>query len=336
MEAFIKKRVFYNKRIFLEKTLPKEGEILVKVGDKVLPFNVLGLTYLSLASKDVAIPRGSKLMVADGEKVSFDQVLSVKKKFLGRQEVRCPFSGVVEVRPDGGVTVHCPVEKFNLVSGIEAKVVKVCEKLSVLLETDAVVVRGIWAVGSESVGEVKYLENGGEILKTKDLNADDLGKIIIFAGFVSAAVLQKAKAVGVAGIVCGTLESVSGSYPVNIMTTEGFGPARMPASLRQFFSSLPSKTAVLSPQRRSLLIPGLPGEKFPSEEASTGPVQIKPGATVQILSWPYFGQEARVVNLLGPHAFESGIVAEAVSLKLTPSAEEIIMAAANILILEQL
>lgn len=334
MEAFVKRRIFYNKHIFLEKTLPKEGEILVKSGDKVLPFNVLGHTYLSLSSRDVKLPPGTKIMVADGEKVSFDQVLAVKKKFFGKEEVRSPFSGIVQLKPDGVVAVHSPAERFNLVSGIEAKVVKVCDKISVLLETDAVIVRGVFAQGCESVGEVKLIENGSDVLKTKELSADDLGKILVFPGFVPGPVLQKAKTVGVAGIVCGSLESVAGVYPTNILATEGFGPAMMPQSLRNFFSALSVKTAVISPERLSLIIPGLSGEKFPQDEGEAGPVPLKPGASVQILSWPYFGQEAQVVGILGPHTFESGITAEAVSLKLAQTSEKAIMAVANILILE--
>jgi len=334
MEAFVKRKVFYNKHIFLEKTLPKEGELLVKVGDMVRPFDILGYTYLSLNSKDLKLPAGSKLQVSDGEAVAFDQVLSRKKKFLKNEEIRAPFSGVVQIKSNSALAVHTPAEKFNLVSGIEARVVKVLDKLSVLLETDAVVVSGVWACGVECVGEIKILENGAETLKTKDLSADDLGKILVYFGYVPEPVLQKAKTVGVVGVVCGSVEMSQHSCPINVIVTEGFGPALMPKGLRSFLTSLSVRTAVISPERRRLIIPGLRDGVFPEEETNPHSCEIKPGMTVQILVWPYFGQEAEVVEIIGPYAFESGIRADAISVKLSGSGEVVKIAAVNVLILD--
>lgn len=334
MEAFVKRKIFYNKRVFLEKTLPKEGELLVKVGDLVKPFNILGYTYLSLNSRDLKLPKGSKVLVADGESVSFDQVIARKKRFIKTDLVRAPFSGIVQIKPDNVVTVHSPAEKFNLVSGIEAKVVKVLEKLSVLLETDAVVVSGVWACGTESVGEIKILDNGSNVLKTKELSADDLGKILIYSGYVPDPVLQKAKTMGVVGFICGSVELTAHSCPINVLATEGFGPATMPKNLRTFLSSLSVRTAVISPGRKCLIIPGLKEEKFPEEGGNPRVYEIKPGMVVQILVWPYFGQEAEVLEIIGSYTFESGIKTDALSVKLLGSGEVVKIATVNVLILD--
>lgn len=334
MEAFVKKKIFYNKRLFLEKTLPKEGEITVKPGDLVRPFDILGYTYISLNKKELKYPLGAKIMVSDGEPVVYDQVLVSKKRVFKSEQVKAPFSGIVKIDSGSKLYLYSPAEKFNLVSGIEAKVVKVIEKLAVLLETEAVIVGGVWSCGVESVGEIKIIENGNHTLNSKDLDAEDLGKILVYFGYVPESVLQKAKTIGVVGFVCASVENASHTCPINVLATEGFGPAVMSKNLRSFLSSVAVRTAVISPQRKQLIIPGLRDEKFPSEETTPEIREIKSGDLVQILVWPYFGQEAEVLDILGEHTFESGIRTEVISVKLTDSRETVKIPAVNVLILD--
>ena len=334
MEAFVKRKVFYNKRVFLEKTLPKEGEIQVRVGDLVKPFDILGFTYLSLNSRDLKLPEKSRLLVADGEAVSFDQVLAERKGFIKKDIVRAPIAGLVQVNSVSSISINSPAEKFNLISGIEAKVVKVLDRLSVLLETDAVVVSGVWSCGTECVGEIKIIDNDGSYLKTRDLSVDDAGKVIVYFGYVPDPVLQKARTIGVVGVVCGSIELKEHACPINLLATEGFGPTVMPRSLRNFLSSLNLRTAVISPERKTLIIPGLKEETFPEEGGNPRALELKPGMTVQVLVWPYFGQEATVLETLGPHTFESGIASDAVSVKLIETGEEVKISVVNVLILD--
>jgi hypothetical protein len=108
----------------------------------------------------------------------------------------------------------------------------------------------------------------------------------------------------------------------------------MPRSLRNFLSSLNLRTAVISPERKTLIIPGLKEETFPEEGGNPRALELKPGMTVQVLVWPYFGQEATVLETLGPHTFESGITSDAVSVKLIETGEEVKISVVNVLILD--
>lgn len=318
----------------MEKTLPKEGNISVKAGDLVKPFDILGYTFLSLNKRSLSVPQGARIMVGEGESVTYDQVLSKKTRFLRSIILRAPFAGIVHIDSDLQLSLFSPAEKFNLVSGIEARVVKTVEKLSVLLETEAVVINGVWSYGVEAVGEIKIIDTGGQSLTTKDLGADDLGKIVVFYGYVSESVMQKAKTIGVAGIVCASLEKFDHSFPLSVLCTEGFGPAFMPKKLREYLVSFSVRTAVVSPMRQQLIIPGIKDEGLPVEEEMVGRREILPGMLVQVLAWPYFGQEAVVTEIIGDYLFESGISVPALSVRLIESQDLIKIPVENVLILD--
>lgn len=318
----------------MEKTLPKEGEMLVKRGDLVRSFDILGQTFISLNKKNLMLPPGAKIMVEDGDSVSFDQILAIKRSFLRTWSLRSPFSGTIKIKDRSALEISSPPEKFNLVSGIEARVYKVVEKLSVLLETDAVVVDGVWASGVEAVGELKIIDNGGQLLETRDLGADDLGKIIVFSGCVTQSALKKSKALGVVGFVCASLENSEENPALNVLVTEGFGPAFMPRKLWQYLSPSSLRTAIISPGRKQLIIPGFKEETLGEENVSAKTQELKIGILVQVLAWPYFGQEAEVLELIGDFIFESGLSAPALLLKLINNNENVKMPVENVLILD--
>lgn len=307
---------------------------MVKPGDLVKSFDVLGNTFLSRTSKEFNLPPGAKVLVQDGEAVAYDQILAKKVGFLRSLKFRAPFAGTVRLESNTFVRLISPPEKFNLISGIEARVVKVVEKLSVLLETEAIIVEGVWGAGEESVGELKVIDNGTGLLTTKDLGADDLGKIIIFFGFVSEGVLQKAKTVGAAGIICASLQKLDQSYPLTVLATEGFGPTSMPRKLREHLLSFSLRTGVISPVRRQLIVPGLKDENLPSTELIGSKKEILPGSLVQVLVWPYFGQEGEVVEVLQESTFGSGIRAPSLSIRLLTTHDLITVPSVNVLILD--
>ena len=128
MRVFVKKQVFYNHLVFLERTLPKEGEMAVRIGDLVKAFDVLGHTYLSRLAESVPVPKGAKIMVRDEEAIITGQVLFKKSGFVRREAYKAQHGGIVGLR-ENKIEVYSQPEKFNLVSGIEAKVAKVIEKI---------------------------------------------------------------------------------------------------------------------------------------------------------------------------------------------------------------
>lgn len=335
MEVFIKKQLFYSPIVFLEKTLPKEGEIVVKVGDLVAPFDVLGHTYISLTRRRLALPKGTKLLVQDGELIGVGQILAKKSKFIGGQVFTAPFSGLVKIEEDGrALEISSSPERFNLVSGISARVAKIISNLSLLLETSATLVQGVWAVGPEIVGEIRFLEEppGGSL--TKGLGPESVGKIIVYPGFVNDAFLQKAKTLGVTGVVCGAVESRLEESWLTVLVTEGFGKAEMPRKLAQSLKQASLKTAVISPARNQLILPDYPDSGLSLKDRFTLRREAKVGDLIQILNWPYFSEEAVVEQLLGPTLFESHITEEALLVRRVKKGELVKIPAANVVIID--
>lgn len=333
MEAFVKRQVFYNQKFFLEKRLPKSGEVLVRVGDVVKPFDVLGFTYVSRLARKVLVPVGARLLVSEGEMVTADQVLAVRPGFIKKQEILAPLAGTVQLK-DRELTVLSPPEKFNLVSGIAARVAKVYGKLAVLLEASGTSLKGVWSCGVETVGEIKVLETGGEALKASHLEAQAAGKILVFPGLVSLVVLNKARALGAAGFVCASLELEDKSCPLNVLVTEGFGPAVMPTRLKFFLSTLKIRAALISPARQELIIPDLKIESTTFEPDLPWRRSLNKGDLVQVLNWPHFAQEAEVRQILNDFRFESGINAPTVLVRLIKSGQEVHVPVTNVLLLE--
>lgn len=335
MEVFVKRQIFYALRVFLEKTLPKRGEILVRTGEAVKPFTVLGHTYLSLFKKRWPLRKGSLVVVGDGAAVAAGEVLAKKSSLMQQELIKSSLSGTARVyEEEGFIEVSSSPERFNLISGIEAKVVKILPRLSVLLQTQATVLQGVWASGPEVVGELSFLDLEENIARTKDLTPEDTGKIVVFPNFVTLGVLQKAKALGLAGLVCAGVEKNSVGEMLPVLTTEGFGPGRMPEKTIRSLKNMGLKTAVISPPRRQLIVPGYQEEDSPLVVSRSEKRELKIGDRVQVLSWPYFPEEGIVNSVFEEIEFESGIKAPGVVVKRIKNSEEVKIPINNILILQ--
>ena len=255
------KKVVYKDNTFFERTLPQEGEITCKVGESVKPFDVLGSTFVSLDKRSWRMNSAQwSVEVGDGQSLNAGDVLARKKSLLPfrREVIRMPFSGTVSLLVADGIArvdIFSVPEKYNLISGIEAKVAKVVEKNSVLLETSSYVVSGVFGSGREVIGEIKTVGNFDSPLLLSQLTPELTGKIVIGGSFAAAEVLTKAQALGVAALVVGgtNLQPVRGNFPV--LATEGFGRIPMNNKVWQYLESEQLKTAIVSPQRRQILVP---------------------------------------------------------------------------------
>ena len=331
MKVFVKKQISYNHLVFLERTPPKEGNITVKVGDLVKPFDVLGHTYISRLQESINLPTGAKILIKDEEDVLNDQVLFKKRGFIRSERGKTHHAGHVSLKKDK-IEIYSQPEKFNLVSGIESKVAKIVEKKSCLLQTEATVVQGIWACGAEVVGEIKVLKKKGETLRTSDLDASIFGKILLYESFLPASILQKAKAIGALGVVCASVES-SQNCPINLLMIEGFGFSRTTGNVSDLFEKLALRTGIISPERKQLILPGLKVESEDERVELEGQTELKKGARVQIIGWPYLGREGIVKDFLTDHLFESGLRAPAALIETLDSKEQVKVVADNLLAL---
>lgn len=304
-----------------------------------MAFDILGHTYVSLSRRRLELEKGAKIMVAEEEEVTSGQVLARGSGLFRPRLFRAPLSGTVHLEGDrSAIEVIGSPERFNLVSGIEAKVVKVVPKLSVLLQTAATIIQGVWGQGGEVVGEIRFRESkdpkAEAFLTTKDLGPEDVGKILIFPGFVPTSTLQKAKALGAVAVVCAGVEAALPEMSLPILVTEGFGLSLMTSRLIESFRAAVLKTAVVSVARRQVIMPNYQEAGLASAANFSESREVKVGDQIQILTWPYFSEEAITLRSLGAIRFESGIKAESWLVKRSKNGEEVKIPADNLLILE--
>lgn len=333
-------KIFYQDQVFFERVLPSEGEISCRVGDRVRPFDVLGSTFVSGEKRSWRISaRDWDVLATDGQALNSGDVLARKRgwPFLKNEVLKMPFSGSVAIFVENDITridIASFPEKHNLVAGIEGRVDKIVEKRSVLLETKAYLISGVFGSGREVFGEIKVVGSFNSPLLLSQLTADLSGKVIVGGSYASTEVINKAQALGALAIVMGglSLPSVRNTFP--LLATEGFGRIPMNKDLWQFLGNRQLKTAVVVPTRRQMIVPGPEVEKRPSLR-SLPQGRLRRGALVQVFVWPNFGHSGRVAELGATSSIlPSGIKDYLAKVKLDDTGEIIEVPVSNLGLLE--
>ena len=151
-------------------------------------------------------------------------------------------------------------------------------------------VNGAYGSGKEVIGEIKVVGSADTPLLLSQVSSDLTGKIVVGSSYVSPEVVNKAQALGVSALIIGgtNLQSVRSGFP--ILITEGFGKVPMSREIYDFLLGSQLKTAIVSPQRRQLIVPEAGGDRLKkgSEEA-LGFKVLSSGDRVQVFVWPSFG-----------------------------------------------
>jgi hypothetical protein len=264
--------------------LPLKGQVLVEVGERVLPDTVVARTELPgpmqtvrLADRLGVEPKDvpEALRVRQGDRVHKGDLLAETKGLFGRlfrSQVNSPTSGTVELISP--ITGHLgireaptPVERTAYIRG---EVTRVLPEEGVVVSCRGALAQGIFGVGGERLGEIAMATDGpDEILTDRHLTEAHRGKVVVGGSSVTPAALRKAAIVGVVGIVCGGIVdrdlmdylaealnrpgydigvAITGqeAIPFTLMLTEGFGAIRMAARTFTLFASLVGQTASIN------------------------------------------------------------------------------------------
>lgn len=317
------KKVYFTQKAFFERGLPQEGEIVCKVGDTIKPFDILGSTFVSLDKRFWRLnTKEWSIKVADGTSLSSGDILASKKNIFSfkKEVIRMPFSGSVSILVDknvGRIDISSFPERYNLISGITAKVNKVIEKSSVLLETEAYIVKVASGVGREVIGELKTVGAFDTPLLLSQLSGELTGKIVIGGSFASSEVINKAQALGVSALVVGGISPLPQRLNFTVLLTEGFGRIPISKKVWNYLQTAQLKTAVAVPARRQLIIPAEFGDDNNIGDSDQFVSPLKVGSYVQVFVWPNFGFYGEVAEVgTGPVKLPSGIEDILVKVKL--------------------
>jgi hypothetical protein len=294
------KKYYFDKSAFIERKLPRPGNLLVSTGSVVNSFDKLGEARIVKDTEKVDFSGICK--VKKGERVYPGDVLAVAKKYLfSKKEYKTTLSGTVSEidKTKGTIQIDGLSSNFTLISGVSGEVVDTLDETSILIKSPAVVVKAVAGVGEEVAGELVYIKTG--VLSSEDITERVKGKIVV-ANTANAGAISKAKALGILGFVLGSLEHVEytklDQEDFSILLLEGFGSMPISEPLLNYFKQIDSKFAAIRTYENMLIIPGEDILKIiPKVRESYFESEITVGDYVQIFNKEHYGKTGKVIEV---------------------------------------
>jgi hypothetical protein len=318
-----------------ERRLPLPGNILVNKNDKVAGEQVVARTNLpgNVQTLNVAGLLGilpdeveDAMLKKAGETIEKDEVLAQSKGLFGlfKSHVKSPIKGVIESvsKITGQLILREPPIPVEVIAYIDGQVIEVIENEGVIIRTSGSFIQGIFGIGGETIGELAMaVKDPDEVLSEKEIDKSFTDKIIIGGSIVTYDALEKARNVGVKGIVIGGIEdqdlkrfmgydigvAITGSEQVGLtlVVTEGFGKMRMADRTFDLLKSLAGKKSSINGatqiragvMRPEVIVPlaDVPESKRTADLSKGSGVEI--GMAVRIIREPHFGAIGKVVAL---------------------------------------
>jgi len=310
------------------RVLPLKGKVLKNLGEAVrrdevvaradLPGNVEILNVvsrLSIEPEDVE----SVMLKKEGDAIQMDEVIAETRGLWGlfKSRINSPITGSVESisKVTGQVLLRHPPNPVQVTGYVSGTVTKVLEGEGVEVETEASFVQGIFGVGGETWGPLRFaVDDPTEVLRPEGITAEFAGAIVVGGSFASHAAIRQAIDVGVKGLIVGGIHdedlrqilgydlgvAITGAEKIGItlVLSEGFGQIRVSdrtwealkkreGDIASISGATQIRAGVLRPE---IIIPydrrGGPAEKAPAPSASA----IDIGSNVRIIRQPHFGR----------------------------------------------
>lgn len=310
------------------RTLPTQGRVLRRVGDRVAADSPVaeadapsGYRLVDLdKALGMRVPDIGKVMVKRvGDRVATGEVLARTGRLL-KVECVSPVDGQIVDARGNKVLIEVAPEHIALTAFYPGQVVNLIPERGVRIEVAGALVQGAWAHGSEVWATLDCgAPDGDTPLHADQVTAVRMGTILVGGRSVDREVLALAVQAQVRAIVVGSISSdllpVVDDSPISVMLTEGFGDWPMNAETFKLLQSFAGREACFSPvlrtqwemRRAEVLIP-LPAEgRSRKEEQST---TLAVGSRVRALRAPYENAQGIVVSMpRQPQYLESGIQA---------------------------
>jgi hypothetical protein len=329
-------RVTASTQVQRRRLLPLPGRVLVGVGERVqaptvvaradLPGKVHTLNLVNaLGLAPDELPR--YLLKRAGDPVEAGEAIAESKPFIRwfKTSVPSPTRGTIENISEvtGQVLIRELPQPLELRAYIEGEVVEVVPEEGVVIATTGALVQGIFGVGGESWGELAAaVRSPEEPLSADKLLPSQQGKIVVGGSFADKAVFDRARAVGVRGLIVGGIDdadlrqllgydlgvAITGneSLGFTLIITEGFGQIAMARRTFDLLisnaghaASLNGATQIRAGVMRPEIIIPMPQDLRRARGATagweSGGLQI--GNLVRLIREPYFGRIGRVTAL---------------------------------------
>jgi len=318
-----------------QRILPLKGEITVSVGDKVEPETTVARTFLpgSVETKNIAgilsvDPEDIELYLLKkvGETFEKGEVIAQNKGLFGlfKTQIKSSFKGTLESvsKITGQAVLRSEPVPLEIKAYIPGVVKEIYPEEGVLIETWASFIQGIFGIGGERFGKVKFLsESPDSVLDEDKIDESCKDNILVGGGMVTANAIKKAESVGAKGIVTGGIEAldvaeylgydigvaITGSEDIDLtmVVTEGFGHIPMAQKTFELLKKYDGKYASINGAtqiRAGVIRPEIviKQDEPPSEIKEKMMAEMKGieiGSLVRVIRVPYFGKIGKIVGL---------------------------------------
>ncbi|MCD6249191.1 MAG: hypothetical protein J7J98_02505 [candidate division Zixibacteria bacterium] len=353
-----------------QRILPLKGDVMVKVGDKVSPDDVVARTELpgnvvpiNVANKLGIPPEDIEMVMLKkvGDPIEEGELMALSKTlFIFKNTCNATINGTLESISTitGQVLQRGMPSPVEVKAYLEGEVTQVFPNEGVEVQCMASFVQGIFGIGGERNGPIHMaVSNNTEVLDEKAIDESMAGKIIVGGSLVTAEALKKANEVGVLGIVVGGFDdkdmrdflgydigvAITGAENIvtSLVVTEGFGQINIAAKTFDLIKRHEGEIACINGAtqiragviRPEIVIPavGVPVSENAADEEVKG---LAINSPVRVIRHPYFGQLGTVTDLPSPlHVLGSESKARILGVKFD-SGEEVIVPRANVEMIE--
>jgi hypothetical protein len=319
-----------------QRILPLKGDVLVKVGDKVKPDDVVARTELpgnvvpiNVANKLGVPPEDLEMVMLKkvGDPIKEGEVIALSKTlFIFKSICKATIDGKIESISSitGQVLQRGKPSPVEVKAYLDGEVIEVFPEEGVAVQCWAGFVQGIFGIGGETNGALKMaVESNSDVLDEANIKEEYAGKVIVGGSLVTAAALKKAIKAGVRGIVVGGFDdkdlrdflgydigvAITGSEDTTttLVVTEGFGQINMADKTFNLLKHHEGEMACINGAtqiragviRPEVVIPRTAAEKETAErEEEVAGLAV--GSPIRVIRHPYFGQLGKVTDLPAP------------------------------------
>lgn len=329
-------RIAEKTKVASHRVLPLLGDVVVKKGDVLKAEDVVAKTYLP--GKVHAINAVNRLGIQpkdlreymvkkEGDAVLKDEPIAETRPWVKMLKaiLHSPITGTIESvsAVTGQVLLREPPKPIEVFAYVDGVVTEVIEREGVVMETAATFIQGIFGVGGETVGELVMAVSKPEDVLTADrILPAHKDKIIVGGAFIQHDAIDRAKKVGVRGVIVGGFDdedlkkllgydlgvAITGSEEIGItlVITEGFGKIQMAQRTFDLLKSRAgSKTSINGATqiragvvRPEVIIPldksGRAGNEGLDKPMGRG---MEIGDPVRIIRVPHFGKIGKIKSL---------------------------------------
>ena len=201
----------------IERRLPHPGEVVVRVGQRVEPDDVVAQAFVPAAPQIVNLARAlmippsrvkRTLLHEIGAQVAQGVPLARSTRFGGRVFL-APVNGVLASVDEttGYITIAPEPTRYELLATVRGVVMEVIPYEGVRIETPAAQVYGIFGIGASQYGVLRLLvTDPAEPITEEMINPRSAYAVVIGGSGISAAALQQAVQQQVRGIIVGSID----------------------------------------------------------------------------------------------------------------------------------